>query len=468
MKATFVLGLSLIVSLINIHVTTAQWCSERSPTNCCKGRDDSCTVPYKGIMCYCDIFCNHTITDCCPDFFPTCHGIENPLKTQGVCYHNNKEYPVGTSINDNCNKCICQKNGVDSFAFSCENIVCLIQRDLLDDVNDADFGWEASNYTSFWGMTLKEGVKYRLGTLQADGVVARMTDIDMDYDESLIPESFDAREKWPGLVHGIMDQGDCGCSWAFSTTGVASDRLSIQSKGSMTMMLSPQHLLSCNTRRQRGCQGGYLDRAWWYMRKRGVVSHDCYPYDNGHQDKKGSCAMPSKNVGSCPGGRWVDNDLYRCTPPYRISAKEKDIQHEIMENGPVQATFQVKEDFFMYKRGVYQYTRLADSHKRAVGHHSVKIIGWGSEYSYFGKELKYWLCANSWGTSWGENGYFKIARGENECGIESFVLGVWGKVDEMSRIGGLNKLTRRPSRKRKRKFKRSTLGIFDWLFDYDM
>lgn len=54
-----------------------------------------------------------------------------------------------------------------------------------------------------------------------------------------------------------------------SLPAVASDRISIHSMGHMTPALSPQNLLSCDTRNQRGCSGGRLDGAWWYLRRRG-------------------------------------------------------------------------------------------------------------------------------------------------------------------------------------------------------
>lgn len=62
--------------------------------------------------------------------------------------------------------------------------------------------------------------------------------------------------------------------------------------------------------------------------------------------------------------------------------------------------------------GVYRYTR-----GEMEGGHAIKILGWGTENG-----IKYWLCANSWTRSWGENGLFKILRGNNECHIEERVI----------------------------------------------
>lgn len=63
---------------------------------------------------------------------------------------------------------------------------------------------------------------------------------------------------------------------------------------------------------------------------------------------------------------------------------------------------------FLFLKGVYQYMR-----GDFEGGHAIKIIGWGVENG-----TKYWLIANSWGRSWGDNGFCKFLRGNNECHME--------------------------------------------------
>ncbi|XP_072017541.1 uncharacterized peptidase C1-like protein F26E4.3 [Amphiura filiformis] len=415
----------------------AQYCSKR-PTGCCPGRDDACHVRYRDTLCYCDLFCERTQSDCCPDFFNYCLGQELKKPTispKGICIFNGQELIEGQQTKVNCQTCTCLPDFFGGHEIICNNKACLIREDLNQRINQGDYGWTAGNYSFLWGLTLEEGITYRLGTLEPAEMVSRMTEVKLEY-ETPLPDSFDARDKWPGFIEKVMDQGHCGSSWAFSTTAVASDRHAIQSEGKMDMLLSPQNLLSCNTRGQRGCDGGHLDRAWWYMRKRGVVTDNCYPYMSGQSKdaemKKYSCMLPGEVTEPCPNVKETSGK-YKTSPPYRISTKEDDIRAEIMSNGPVQASFEVKEDFYAYAGGVYKYSDAAANDspdQKETGWHSIRIIGWGTDYSDPRDPKDYWLCANSWGTSWGEDGYFRIIRGQNECQIESFVLGVWAHLDE--------------------------------------
>uniref|UniRef100_A0AC35UCK2 SMB domain-containing protein n=1 Tax=Rhabditophanes sp. KR3021 TaxID=114890 RepID=A0AC35UCK2_9BILA len=377
-------------------------------------------------LCYCDIFCdrNHQNdgNDCCPDFQAVCRG-------QAVSAHNlGNECYEGERTVKNCQTCNCVNN-----RWSCNEDVCLIQEDILHKIQNGRFSWSARNYTEFWGKTLADGIEYRLGTLFPDRSVQNMNHILIKPRE--LPSHFDAREKWPGLIHGIQDQGNCASSWAFSTTSTSADRLAIITDGRINADLSAQQLLSCNQHRQKFCQGGYLDRAWWYIRKLGVLSSQCYPYTSGQSEGKETCKVERKafidgKIDTCIGDSDSDDtSIYKMTPPYRVGSKEEEIQSEIISNGPVQASFRVHEDFFMYAGGVYEHTGLAAEKGDGFslsGYHSVRIIGWGEDEST-GRVKKYWLAANSWGTHFGENGFFRILRGVNHCEIESFVIGAWGK-----------------------------------------
>jgi len=81
---------------------------------------------------------------------------------------------------------------------------------------------------------------------------------------------------------------------------------------------------------------------------------------------------------------------------------------DIYTYGSIQVAFTVYQDFLAYKSGVYIYQSGP-----ALGGHAVKVIGWGVE-----NNVPYWQVANSWNTDWGNNGFFKIRRGTDECGIE--------------------------------------------------
>jgi C1A family cysteine protease len=423
-----------------------QYCAVRPVQQCCESREDDCTVSILGNhKCYCDMFCHREHEemhgDCCPDFEETCMG----KVTTGPCEdHTGRAYPLGERVMLNCKECTCGTNGWTQ----CEpNSECLIQTDLLDANQGGRYTWQASNYSMFWGKSLGHGIKYRLGTLYPDSTVQNMHGI-LAPEVDVLPAEFDARENWRGLIGPIRDQGDCGSSWAFSTVTLAEDRLAILSQGKLKMQLSVQQLLSCNQDQQRGCDGGYLDRAWWYIRRLGVVSEACYPYESGRSQVPGSCQINrdamkgNPNDIRCPqaGER---TKVYRITPSYRLASKEEDIQAEILTNGPVQATFRVYEDFYMYKSGVYQTMREvnASPNDERNGYHSVRILGWGVDRST-GMDVKYWLAANSWGTQWGEEGTFKILRGENHCEIEAFVISALGQ--------GAKKRRRRLMRKMKR------------------
>lgn len=218
---------------------------------------------------------------------------------------------------------------------------------------------------------------------------------DLDYTPvSANPASFDPRtEKFSKCIHPIRDQAQCGSCWAFGSTEALSDRFCIHGED---VVLAPQDPVSCD-QNNYGCDGGYLNLVWQYFQNVGVVSEGCWPYASQSGDAP-ACRSTCTN-----GAAWKK---YKCKSKSIVNPSSVDaIKTELYNNGPAEGAFTVYEDFFNYKSGVYYHVSGG-----VAGGHAIKVLGWGTENG-----LNYWLCANSWGPSWGLSGYFKIKQGD--CGI---------------------------------------------------
>ncbi|XP_052763609.1 cathepsin B-like [Mya arenaria] len=251
-----------------------------------------------------------------------------------------------------------------------------------------------------------------------------------DIEVTSVPDSFDARTQWPNCpsLKEVRDQGACGSCWAFGCVEAATDRICVQSGGKMNFHISAEDLTSCCHTCGNGCNGGFLEGAWNYLKHDGLVTggqynskQGCQPYEIKACDHHvvGKLA-PCKGDGptprckkTCEAGynNTFEKDKHYATSAYAVEGVEK-IQTEIMTNGPVEAAFTVYADFPTYKSGVYQHKTGG-----ALGGHAIKILGWGVEDS-----TPYWLVANSWNEDWGDQGFFKILRGQDECGIESNIV----------------------------------------------
>lgn len=277
------------------------------------------------------------------------------------------------------------------------------------------------------GITLKY-VKRLLG-VHEDNDRYRLPEIHHEIDENFeLPAQFDARQKWAQCpsIGEIRDQGSCGSCWAFGAAEAITDRICIASKGKFKMDISAEDLLSCCTSCGMGCNGGFPGAAWQFWVDEGLVtgglynSHvGCQPYaipacEHHTTGPRPPCSGEGDTpqcVHMCEKGynKTYAADKHRGQRAYGVARSVKQIQYEIYKNGPVEADFTVYSDFPSYKSGVYQ--RHSDE---PLGGHAVRILGWGTENG-----VPYWLVANSWNTDWGDQGFFKIRRGNDECGIES-------------------------------------------------
>ncbi|KAH6938637.1 hypothetical protein HPB50_011217 [Hyalomma asiaticum] len=301
--------------------------------------------------------------------------------------------------------------------------------EVIDYINQLNTTWKAGrNFGKDFTLERFQSLLGLLPATEDDLMPAMKHDISLE-----LPESFDAREHWPHCptIGLIRDQGECASCWAFGAAETISDRICIHSKGRVKVNISAVDIMSCCDSWRDGCKGGNPYRAWQYYHDHGIVTgglygtdDGCKPYplrpcEHGVRGPLPPCSSEKtapKCTHFCRKGydRDYTDDKYYAKKVYLVHPDERHIRAEIFKHGPVEAGMDVYADFGNFKSGVYQRALL---HNKKVGAHAVKILGWGTEQS-----VPYWLVANSWNPDWGYNGFFKILRGKNECGIEAQVI----------------------------------------------
>jgi len=203
---------------------------------------------------------------------------------------------------------------------------------------------------------------------------------------------FDWRQK--GAVTQVKNQGQCGSCWAFSATG-ATEGANFLKTGKL-VSLSEQNLMDCSSSYgNHGCNGGIMNSAFKYIiANKGIDTESSYPY----KAVQGPCRYNAANSGGSLVG-FKD-----------VTSGNEDALMKAASTEPVAVAIDAsKSSFQFYKSGVY-YDASCSSTKL---NHGVLVAGWGSEGGQ-----DYWLVKNSWGPSWGLQGYIKMARNKrNNCGI---------------------------------------------------
>ncbi len=251
-------------------------------------------------------------------------------------------------------------------------------------------GMDSNDYKAFLGYSSALGKPKRFGTVK--WLDAEATADSVNWVEA-------------GGVTPVKDQGQCGSCWSFSTTGSLEGAYFV--KNGKLVSFSEQQLVDCdiirNGGRDQGCNGGLMDNAFnWIMKNNGLCLESDYPYFSGDTQDSGTC---KKTCTVYPG-----SDIVK----YVDVAPSDDAQMmAALSQQPVAIAIEADQrEFQLYKSGVFTGTC------GTTLDHGVLAVGYGTENGQ-----DYYLVKNSWGPSWGLNGYIKLARGrsfnggDGQCGM---------------------------------------------------
>ena len=258
------------------------------------------------------------------------------------------------------------------------------------------------------------------------------------YNMGNVPKDFDWREL--GAVTEVKNQAYCGSCWTFSTTAdiegthfLATGKLHDYSN---------QQLVSCNTD-NFGCDGGYTYTALQYVQHfGGLVNWDSLPYKN---VAEGMSMMNPTGTPSCDtellNEKLEDNDV-AAIGAWQFVAMGADYEDlmrvALVKNGPLSVAFNANGMDY-YIEGIVGCASGTDCGSGSVSHpdedgsgdmftcdpssldHAVLAVGYGIQHGVNGK-VPYWVIKNSWGSAWGEDGYYRLVRGSNACGVANMVI----------------------------------------------
>lgn len=210
-----------------------------------------------------------------------------------------------------------------------------------------------------------------------------------------IPESFDWRSY--NFVTPVKDQKDCGSCYAFAAIGAVEGQ--ILKKSGKLLSLSEQEIIDCaNSNATFGCEGGFLFGVFNYIEQnRGISLEKYFPFTG----IKNSCKTDKNKITVKLKGR-VD-----------LSSNDEDLlQKALLSVGPIAVLIDIDHESFMrYESGIYYEPNCTDN-----TNHAALLVGYGTENG-----IDYWTLKNSYSISYGEKGFLRLARNQNNhCGIASF------------------------------------------------
>jgi len=248
--------------------------------------------------------------------------------------------------------------------------------------------WTHDEYLEILGVDLSQAPDNRIGSSSKSKRQTRATDCQS-------PDEKDWRKD--GAVTPVKNQMKCASCWAFAAAGALESHFFI--KNGKLSNFSEQQFVDCSISEGKGCKKGFMNTAFEYSQKNGLITDDKYPYKGEESGKENSCNK-------------FDSKLKINRFETIAKGNEEDLKDVVCRLGPVSVALDGSSEKFMhYNNGIYRNSECSSTKTT----HGALVVGYGYDEH---TEEAYWLIKNSYSDTWGENGYVRIPRDfNNHCGI---------------------------------------------------
>ncbi|CAH1100867.1 unnamed protein product [Psylliodes chrysocephalus] len=251
----------------------------------------------------------------------------------------------------------------------------------------------------FGDLTTEEFLeRQKLSKINRPSTSATTKNVKVEFDGN-VPDAVDWRDK--GALTDVKDQGQCGSCWAFSTTGAIEAAYFI--KTGNLVSLSEQNLVDCASGVQGcyGCSGCWMDRAMQYTEDNGIMREEDYQYKA--KDDEGCLFNVSESV-------------LKPKEHIFVTVGSEENLKEAVARQPVSVAINTRQVFHLYKSGILNDPTCTSDDRHLD--HAVLVVGYGTLNG-----TDYWIVKNSWGLTWGQEGYVFMSRNKNnQCGIATFAV----------------------------------------------
>lgn len=237
----------------------------------------------------------------------------------------------------------------------------------------------------------------------------------------VLPPKVDWSEE-PLTKTPVVNQGECGSCYAVSSTDAFTSRIRLKFQNASIDEISPKPVVKCSYVNQ-GCDGGFPWLVAYDGHFSGLYSSTCMPYVQNGQ----TCSTLQREPVCSSNVHYITKWGY--VGGYYGRGNAEDMMWSLYRDGPLVVAMNVDATLYVYRKGLYganahmkdeDEIKISQAYWEATTH-AVTLVGYGN-MTFDGESVDTWKIKNSWGETWGNDGYFFVQRGSDTLAVESMAV----------------------------------------------